>query len=301
MISRPAARRTTPRTLAVLLALGATLLPTAPAPAIAVPPPAPASERELVPGVAPGHGQPWQVDTPDQQLAPTVYQPTPGEDAVEPRHAPAGAYAPIEYVPLGEAAARVACSRQAGPYQRQVERWLKLRVDGRQSAADCGAIRAFQKKHGIKPAIGFAGPVTWAHMQLISARKNPNAAGKCPVRTHKVACVDLGRQLTWVQQGRKVVFGPVPVRSGRAGYRTRSGWHRIYWRHKNHVSTLYGTPMPYSQFFSGGQAFHASYGSVFSTVGSHGCVNLRLGDARRLWGVLKKRDWVYVWGRRPGS
>ncbi|GEC04958.1 hypothetical protein SSP24_26130 [Streptomyces spinoverrucosus] len=315
MIIRPAASRSTARTLAVLLAASATLLPTAPAIAVppAPPPPAPAAERklvpgiaptperDLVPGIAPAPAQPWQIDTPDQVLAPTPYQPTPEEDAVEPRDAPAEAYAPIEYVPLGEAAARVACSKQAGPYQRQVERWLKLKVDGKQSAADCRAIRAFQKKYGIKPAIGFAGPVTWAHMQLISARKNPNAARKCPVRTYNVACVDLSRQLTWVQKGKKVVFGPVPVRSGRAGYRTRTGWHKIYWRHKNHVSTLYGTAMPYSQFFSGGQALHGVYGSIFTTVGSHGCVNLRVGDARRLWGVLKKGDRVYVWGRKPGT
>jgi hypothetical protein len=59
--------------------------------------------------------------------------------------------------------------------------------------------------------------------------------------------------------------------------------------------------MPYSQFFSGGQAFHAVYGSIHTTVGSMGCVNLRLGDARKLWDVLKTRDWVYVWGRRSGT
>jgi hypothetical protein len=230
-----------------------------------------------------------------------VYRPSAGEDAVEPRDALRGTYDPVEYVPLGDAVARVTCSKQTGPYQRQVEKWLKLKVDGKQSAADCRAIRAFQVKYRIKPAIGFAGPVTWAQMMLVSARKNPNAAGKCPVRTYRVACVDLSRQLTWVQKGKKVVFGPVPMRSGRAGYRTRTGWHKIFWKHKNHVSTLYNQPMPYSQFFSGGQAFHAVYGTIFTTVGSMGCVNLRLGDARKLWSVTRTGDRVYVWGRRPGT
>nr|WP_260859586.1 L,D-transpeptidase family protein [Streptomyces cupreus] len=258
----------------------------------------PGPEAELVPGVAP---KSWVIDTPDQILPPTVYTPGGREDAVEPRQAVEGAYDLVEYVPLGDAVMRVACSKRAGPYQRQVERWLKLKVDGKQSAADCRAIRAFQLKHKIKPAIGFAGPVTWATMQLVGARKNPNAAKKCPVRSYRVACVDLSRQLTWVQKGKKVVYGPVPMRSGRAGYRTRTGWHKVYWKHKNHVSTLYHQPMPYSQFFSGGQAFHAVYGSIFTTVGSMGCVNLRLGDARKLWKVLKKGDRVYVWGRRPGT
>ncbi|WP_406332316.1 L,D-transpeptidase family protein [Streptomyces sp. NBC_00203] len=289
------------RSAAVLLALLA-VLPGESALAVGGPP-APGPGSELVPGVAPGPHQPWQIDTPDQMLAPKVYTPTAAEDAVEPRNAPAGTDTLIEYVPLSDAAAgtAVTCSKRTGPYQRQVERWLKLKVDGKQSAADCLAIRAFQTRYKIKPTIGFAGPVTWAHMQLLSAMKNPNAAGKCPVRSYRIACVDLARQLTWVQKGKKVVWAPVPMRSGRAGYRTRTGWFKIYWKHKNHWSTLYNSPMPYSQFFSGGQAFHAIYGSIYNPNGSWGCVNLRLADARTLWSVLKTGDHVYVWGRRAGT
>ncbi|MFJ5729785.1 hypothetical protein [Streptomyces paradoxus] len=37
------------------------------------------------------------------------------------------------------------------------------------------------------------------------------------------------------------------------------------------------------------------------TVGSMGCVDLTVGDAKRLWGVLKKGDRVYARGRRPGT
>ncbi|MFE8942592.1 L,D-transpeptidase family protein [Streptomyces sp. NPDC007856] len=303
-------RRIASRGVAVLLAT-ATALPVA-GTAVASPPagipvagtpvpPAPAPAPELVPGVAPPPGQAWQIDTPDQALPPRVYAPTTRENAVEPKAAAPGTYDLIEYVPLADAVAKVTCSRQTGPYQRQVERWLKLRVDGKQSAADCKAIRAFQIAYKIKPASGFAGPVTWSTMMLVSARRNPNAAKKCPVRSYKVACVDLDRQLTWVQKGSKVVFGPVPMRSGRNGHVTRKGWHAIYWRHKNHWSTLYNQPMPYAQFFDGGEAFHAVYGSIYTTVGSYGCVNLTLGDARTLWNVLKKGDRVYVWGRRPGT
>ncbi|AZP23483.1 murein L,D-transpeptidase [Streptomyces aquilus] len=260
-------------------------------------PPAAGPEAELVPGVY----QPWQIDTPDQVLAPKVYTPSAAEDAVEPADAAVGAYDLVEYVPLRDAVERVACTKSTGPFQRQVEKWLKRKVDGKQSTADCKAIRAFQKKQKITPAIGFAGPVTWARMQYLSARKNPNAAKKCPVRSYRVACVDLTRQITWVQKGKKVVYGPVPMRSGRTAYPTRGGWHKIYWKHKNHVSTLYHQPMPYAQFFDGGQAFHAVYGSIFTTVGSMGCVNLRIGDARKLWGVLKTGDRVFVWGRRSGT
>ncbi|OPG07978.1 L,D-transpeptidase [Streptomyces sp. GKU 895] len=273
------------------------LLPVGVAAAESPPPPAAGPEGELVPGVY----QPWQIDTPDQVLAPKVYTPSVAEDAVEPADAAVGAYDLVEYVPLRDAVARVTCTKSTGPFQRQVEKWLKRKADGKQSAADCKAIRAFQKKQKITPAIGFAGPVTWARMQYLSARKNPNAAKKCPVRSYRVACVDLTRQITWVQKGKKVVYGPVPMRSGRTAYPTRGGWHKIYWKHKNHVSTLYHQPMPYAQFFDGGQAFHAVYGSIFTTVGSMGCVNLRLGDARKLWGVLKTGDRVFVWGRRSGT
>jgi hypothetical protein len=30
-------------------------------------------------------------------------------------------------------------------------------------------------------------------------------------------------------------------------------------------------------------------------------VNLRVADARTLWGVLHKGDRVYVWGRKSGT
>lgn len=198
-------------------------------------------------------------------------------------------------------AGATACTARTGPYQRQVERWLKLRVDGRQSGGDCAAVRAFQRRHGIKPDNGFAGPATWGTMRLISARKNPNSAHRCPVRSYRIACVDLKRQLTWVQKGKRVLWGPAPMRSGRAGYRTRTGWHRVYWKHRNHWSTIYHSPMPYSQFFDRGEAFHAISGSIYDPNGSWGCVNLRLADARTLWRVLKKGDRVYVWGRRAGT
>ncbi|QEU92403.1 murein L,D-transpeptidase [Streptomyces kanamyceticus] len=295
--------KTAQRGFAVLLALAAAL-PAAPAAADPAPPrPAPAPAA-LVPGVPLAPPDPWQLDTPDQALLPYVYRPSAAEDAIEPADGPPGADALIEYVPpsevTGKAAAAV-CTKRAGPYQRQVERYLGRTVDGRQSVADCRAVRAFQRKQGIRPAIGFAGPVTWARMRLLDARENPAATKKCPTRAYRLACVDLSRQLMWVKKGEKVLLGPVPIRTGRAGYRTRTGWHKVYWKHKNHWSSLYNTPMPYSQFFEGGQAFHAIYGNVYSPPGSRGCVNMRLADAKALWKTLLKGDRVYVWGRKPGT
>ncbi|MBX7465847.1 MULTISPECIES: L,D-transpeptidase family protein [unclassified Streptomyces] len=298
--------------LAAALALGAAAPgsgdapPPPPRPAAPAPPAPPAPDggsaaETLVPGVASAAPE-TPLDTPDQVLPPLVYEPGATEDRAEPAAAPEDAYRLIEYVPQSEVTAKPgSCTTKTGPYQRQVERWLRLKVDGRQSAADCAAIRKFQQQQGISPTIGFAGPVTWSRMQFLSARKNPNAAHKCPVRKQRVACVDLTRQLMWVQTGSKVTFGPVPIRSGRASLPTRGGWHKIYWRHKNHVSSIYHQAMPYAQFFDGGQAFHAIYHSVYTSVGSQGCVNLSLTDARRLWDVLRNKDLVYVWGHRDGT
>lgn len=194
-----------------------------------------------------------------------------------------------------------ACTAMTGPYQREMERHLRLPVDGRQSDQDCRAIRVFQSANGVRPADGYAGLATYRTMLVVEAGPNPNAEGRCPVRDYKVACVDLDRQLMWVQTGRRTVFAPVPVRSGRDGDETRTGWFRVYWRDLDHYSDLYdNAPMPYSQFFSDGQAFHGSYVDLFEG-GSHGCVNMRLDDARRLWDALEEDDAVFVWGTKPGT
>ncbi|WP_282694380.1 L,D-transpeptidase family protein [Streptomyces sp. CC208A] len=247
----------------------------------------------LVPGIE-GAGRPeYPMDTPDQVLPPTA----PGGEipVPEPEAEPDEL---VEYLP--RSAVEAACTARTGFYQRQVERLLKLKADGRQSAADCRAIRAFQVKEKIKPANGYAGPVTWGRAELLAARKNPNAAGECPVRSYPVAYVDLNRELMWVQKGKKITYAVVNIRSGRAGYRTRTGWHAVYWRHKDHWSTIYDTPMPFSQFFDGGQAFHGVYGAIATPTGSHGCVNLTYKNAEKLWSVLRKGDGVYIWGKRPG-
>jgi lipoprotein-anchoring transpeptidase ErfK/SrfK len=40
---------------------------------------------------------------------------------------------------------------------------------------------------------------------------------------------------------------------------------------------------------------------VYGPPGSYGCVNLSYSDAQSLWSVLKLKDRVYVWGRKPGT
>jgi hypothetical protein len=269
----------------------------------------------LVPGLPLPAGA---LDTPDQALAPQSSMPDETRIAA-PTAAQARAAALTEFVPADDAEgvraalddrmlrpAKGFCSRHTGPYQRQVERFLHLpRAAGapaRQTPASCAAIRRYQRAHGIRPDIGFAGPVTWGAMtdeQAAATRSATATADRCQAGAQRVACVDQDRQLMWVRDAGRVVFGPVRIRTGRPGAATRDGRYRVYLRHAEHVSAVYGTPMPYAQFFDGGAAFHGVYGSLYAPTGSYGSVNLRMADARRLWTVLRQGDPVRVWGRKP--
>ncbi|MEU0985496.1 MULTISPECIES: L,D-transpeptidase family protein [unclassified Streptomyces] len=207
---------------------------------------------------------------------------------------------------LGAGTAQAAsCTAGVGPHQKQVEKFLGRPVDGKQSQTDCKAIKAFQAKHGITPTIGYAGPLTWRTMNTIlqqrAAGSNPNKAGTCPTNKGRIACVDLTRQLSWIQDGKTLKYGPVPVRTGRDKAETRTGAKKIYWRNINHVSSLYNVPMPYAQFFDGGQAFHSTTKSMYNPPGSAGCVNLRPADAKSYWNLLRNGDDVFVYGTKPGT
>ncbi|MGP3688082.1 L,D-transpeptidase family protein [Streptomyces sp. IBSNAI002] len=205
----------------------------------------------------------------------------------------------------GGPAGAASCNLGTGPYQRQVEQFLGRPVDGRQSAADCTATRAFQARHGITPTQGYAGPLTWQTMSTILAQraagKTPNRAGNCPVNRGRIACVDLTRQLSWIQDGAALKYGPVPVRTGKNGTETRTGLKRIYLRSIDHWSTVYDVSMPYAQFFDGGIAFHSTTKSMWNPPGSGGCVNMRSADAKAYWNLLGKGEDVYVYGRKPGT
>lgn len=136
---------------------------------------------------------------------------------------------------------------------------------------------------------------------VAAGRAQAAAGSRCPVGGVRVVCVDLGRQSLWVRQGSKAVFGPVPIRSGRLGHVTPDGRFSIGWRDYGHWSNIYDAPMPFSQFFHGGDAIHGVYDDVHDGPGSYGCVNLEFDDAERLWGLLRVGDPVYIWGRRPGT
>jgi hypothetical protein len=79
---------------------------------------------------------------------------------------------------------------------------------------------------------------------------------------------------------------------------TREGLFHVYLKDADHVSHMFGSAMPYSMFFSGGQAVH--YSSDFAAVGysgaSHGCVNIRDYDGIQwLFSQVRVGDKVVVY------
>ncbi|MBA2477422.1 MAG: murein L,D-transpeptidase [Sporichthyaceae bacterium] len=97
--------------------------------------------------------------------------------------------------------------------------------------------------------------------------------------TGRALCVDKSDSaLRWVVNGRVVM--EMDARFGSSEFPTREGQFNVYWKSRDHVSSLYESEMPYAMFFSGGQAVH--YSGDFAAVGydgaSHGCVNIRDRD-----------------------
>jgi hypothetical protein len=131
---------------------------------------------------------------------------------------------------------------------------------------------------------------------------NPNAAGAAaaqasnPCPAAAAACVDLSNEQAWLQSGGQITYGPVPITSGAAGSRTRTGTFSVFWLDKNHKSSLFNNaPMPNSVFFDGDIAFHQ--GSLYDQ--SNGCIHLSWDASETFFNTLSVGKKVYVWGAAP--
>lgn len=94
--------------------------------------------------------------------------------------------------------------------------------------------------------------------------------------TGRVLCISKNqRKMAWMIDGQ--IYKVFDVRFGSVATPTRNGSFSVYWKSRNHTSSLYQSWMPFAMFFSGGQAVHYSPG--FARRGyagaSHGCVNVR--------------------------
>jgi lipoprotein-anchoring transpeptidase ErfK/SrfK len=111
-----------------------------------------------------------------------------------------------------------------------------------------------------------------------------------PCDATAVACVSLSKQEAWLLKDGKVVYGPVPVATGRASLPTPVGDFAVYYKVVDGWSRTYNAPMPYSVYFYKGDAFHEDP----VDVRSHGCVHLTWTAARYFYDFLHYGDKVEV-------
>ena len=178
----------------------------------------------------------------------------------------------------------------AGMWVRQVQARLAQvrsydgKVTGRYTRTTVAAVEQFQTRQKL-PVTGQVDrrTLTWlkdvtrepTRAELFNiVATGPALDPRCT--TGRAMCVDkTSRSLRWVVDG--VVVKTVEVRFGSDELPTREGAFAVFRKSRDHVSSLYDTPMPFAMFFSGGQAVH--YSPDFAANGyngaSHGCVNVR--------------------------
>ena len=159
------------------------------------------------------------------------------------------------------------------------------------------AVRKFQKKQEL-PVTGVVDRATLRVLEGLTHRptrwemtNQPPPPDDLDRRclTGRVLCVDkTTSSLRWVVDGKVKVN--LAARFGGSATPTREGAFEVYLKSRDHVSSLYDTPMPFAMFFSGGQAVH--YSPDFAAVGyagaSHGCVNIRAKKAiARLFDIVQ--------------
>lgn len=166
--------------------------------------------------------------------------------------------------------------------------WVYGDVDDQYDATLTEAVRGFQDKRRLAET-GYVDQRTMD--RLLAMTREPTAdelANRFPgdveteaaldarCLTGRVLCVDKSSStLRWVVDGQ--VRKTVAVRFGSEYTPTREGLFSVRSKSRDHVSSIYDTPMPFAMFFSGGQAVH--YSADFAARGyagaSHGCVNVR--------------------------
>lgn len=117
-------------------------------------------------------------------------------------------------------------------------------------------------------------------------------AAPTPCSAQADACIDLSANTSWLMDDNGVViYGGVPITSGKPGYETPPGSFQVTYKDIDHWSNAYNAPMPYSVFFTtSGIAFHE--GSL--TAQSHGCIHLSPEAAKTYYYTLQPGDVVEV-------
>jgi hypothetical protein len=141
------------------------------------------------------------------------------------------------------------------------------------------------------PSPSPSGTVTRAPLAANPTTTTPPPPAPPPCAPNVRACVRLSTNQAWLTGRGRAAYGPIPIAHGGQANPTPTGTYPVAWKDKENTSSVYGTPMPYSVFFApGGIAFHQ--GDI--DTDSHGCVRLRMADARRFFAQLRPGEIVQV-------
>ncbi|WP_257231935.1 L,D-transpeptidase family protein [Streptomyces sp. Rer75] len=219
--------------------------------------------------------------------------------AAKPRSAPRVAPPVVAFGTSGERVRELqARLRQLGHFDRNPTGYF--------GTVTRASVASYQRARGLS-ATGSVDSRTWTSLrsrttqptrdELYPPTTNPLAKPDSRCLTGRVLCISKSsRTLAWMINGR--VVSAMDVRFGSQYTPTREGLFQVNFKSRDHVSTIYDTPMPYAMFFSGGQAVH--YSADFAARGyngaSHGCVNVR--DKKKIAAVfnqVKAGDKVVVY------
>ena len=212
--------------------------------------------------------------------------------------------------PLLEQGAQGPQVRELQARLRQIA-WFDGNVTDHYGPQTTASVRGFQGKREV-PVTGKVDQHTLDLLEAMTSEPTPDElANRAPdpaaatvaaaldprCLTGRVMCIDkTSSSLRWVVDGRTLTT--VDVRFGAEATPTREGLFQVDFKSRDHVSTLFGSAMPFAMFFSGGEAVH--YSSDFAARGyagaSHGCVNVRDYDAiAALFDQVHRGDKVVVY------
>jgi hypothetical protein len=117
--------------------------------------------------------------------------------------------------------------------------------------------------------------------------------------------INLYEQIITVYENRQLVFATL-IATGAEPYYTRPGLFKIYEKkpletmtgafEANRVDYYHLEDVPWTMYFDEARALHGAYWRAwYGFAGTHGCVNLSIGDSAWLFQWAEEGDWVYVW------
>ncbi|NTV36415.1 MAG: L,D-transpeptidase [Anaerolineaceae bacterium] len=149
-------------------------------------------------------------------------------------------------------------------------------------------------------------PGQWVERRFIrQVRVDPQRPEGVPAEVNRWVDVNLYDQTLTVYEDGKLVFATL-VATGGEPFFTRPGTFQIY--KKKPLETMRGAfeadrsdfyyfeDVPYTMYFDKARALHGAYWrAFFGYQGTHGCVNLSIGDSHWLYDWANEGDYVHVW------